>query len=47
MALVIRTENWKTRKGAVTKAVVRDEAGRLLGATNQTAAVTTVIVGRK
>jgi hypothetical protein len=47
MAIVIRTEAWNTKQGEVIKAVVRDEHGKILGATNQTASVTTAIVGRK
>jgi len=48
MKLVIATEVWKTRKGKVVKAVVRDEKGKLVGATNQTATVDRVqLVGRK
>lgn len=34
--VVIRTEVWITRKGRVSKAVIRDRKGRFLGATNQT-----------
>ena len=49
MNIVIRTEVWTTRKGQVVKAVVRDSLGKIVGATNQTAAVAAplVIVGRK
>ena len=48
MKLVIATEIWKTRKGNVVKAVVRDEKGKLVGATNQTAKVDSIqLVGRK
>ena len=32
----ISTEVWKTQKGVVTKAVVRDHKGHFIGATNQT-----------
>lgn len=48
--IVIRTEAWNTRKGIVVKAVARDNKGKILGATNQTAAVRTipeVVVGKK
>ena len=37
--LKIRTETWSTNKGTVVKAVLRDEKGRIVGATNQTSAV--------
>ncbi len=42
--VIVRTEKW----GKVIKAVVRDEQGRFIGATNQTQAVpqTLVIVGK-
>ena len=39
MPITIRTESWETKKGPAIKAVARDEKGRLLGATNQTASV--------
>ena len=45
--LVIRTEKWTTKRGIVIKAVVRDEKGKLVGATNQTKEVlesSTVVV---
>ena len=45
--LIVATETWNTRKGLAVKAVVRTADGRLVGATNQTAAVSPVIVGRK
>jgi hypothetical protein len=45
--IVISTEEWKTKQGIVVKAVARNEKGHLLGATNQTAAVAPVVVGRK
>ncbi len=45
--MIVRTETWATRKGAVVKAVVRNEDGTLVGATNQTAPVTLVIVGKR
>lgn len=49
MNIVIRTEVWNTRNGQIVKAVVRDAKGKILGATNQTAAVAAplVLVGRK
>lgn len=48
MKLVIATEIWKTRKGRVVKAVVRDTKGKFIGATNQTGIVDRVqLVGRK
>lgn len=51
MKIIVRTEIWNTSKGKVTKAVVRDANGRLVGATNQTAATpshpTVVVVGAK
>jgi hypothetical protein len=42
--VIVRTEKW----GKVIKAVVRDENGRFMGATNQTKAIpqTLVIVGK-
>jgi hypothetical protein len=39
MKVTVSTEVWNTSKGNVAKAVVRDEAGRFLGATNQTQTV--------
>lgn len=47
MKIIVRTEEWTTTKGKVTKAVVRDERGQLLGATNQTASLAPVVVGAK
>ena len=42
--IIVRTEKWDN----VIKAVVRDERGRFIGATNQTKAIpqTLVIVGK-
>jgi hypothetical protein len=34
--IIVRTEKWNTKQGPVIKAVVRDEAGTFIGATNQT-----------
>jgi len=45
--IVIRTEAWSTRKGQVIKAVARDTQGKILGATNQTASVSPLLVGKK
>lgn len=45
--ITIRTEAWETKKGIAIKAVARDEKGRILGATNQTATVTPLVVGKK
>lgn len=45
--IVVRTEVWSTKNGEVIKAVVRDESGRILGATNQTAVLRPAIVGAK
>lgn len=50
--IVIRTEAWNTKTGTVIKAVVRNEKGIFLGATNQTASVRTsavspLVVGKK
>ena len=39
MKVIVATEIWNTQKGAVAKAVVRDEKGTFLGATNQTKAL--------
>lgn len=39
MKVLVSTEVWNTAAGTVVKAVARDTKGRLLGATNQTAAV--------
>lgn len=49
MKIVITTEVWNTRNGQVIKAVARDTKGKIIGATNQTAAVAAplVLVGRK
>ena len=46
--IIVRTETWTTRTGAVIKAVVRDEKGKLVGATNSTrsVAVPQLIVGK-
>lgn len=46
--IVVRTETWKTQTGTVVKAVVRDEKGKLVGATNQTQPVKLpdIIVGK-
>ena len=49
--IVVRTEVWSTAAGTVAKAVTRDQLGRLIGATNQTANIPTiqkaVIVGKR
>lgn len=45
--IIVRTEKWKTQKGEVIKAVVRDERGKILGATNSTKSVTPQVVGKK
>jgi len=45
--IVLRTEIWATPSGPVAKAVARDEAGRIVGASNQTASISIGIVGRK
>lgn len=45
--IVIRTEAWSTKRGDVIKAVVRDDKGKILGATNQTAAIAPVLIGKK
>ena len=42
-SVIVRTEKW----GQAAKAVVRDEKGRFIGATNQTATVPFQIVGKK
>lgn len=39
MKVIVRTEVWNTAKGKIAKAVVRDEHGTFLGATNQTQAI--------
>lgn len=46
MKVLVSTEVWNTRKGAVVKAVVRTPEGRLVGATNQTKALTAAKVVR-
>jgi hypothetical protein len=43
--VIIRTEQWNTKTGKIVKAVARDEAGKIVGATNQTSNF--VLVGRK
>jgi hypothetical protein len=40
--IIVRTEKW----GNTAKAVVRDDKGRFLGATNQTKSVPLEIVGK-
>lgn len=45
--VVLATEVWDTRAGKVVKAVARTAEGTFLGATNQTASVAPVVVGRK
>ena len=47
--VIVRTEKWNTKQGTVIKAVVRDENGIFLGATNQTMPIQQVvnIVGSK
>jgi hypothetical protein len=37
--IIVRTEVWNTKVGTVAKAVVRDERGTFIGATNQTEAL--------
>jgi hypothetical protein len=46
--VIVRTEKWNTKQGQVIKAVVRDESGTFIGATNQTQVIpqTLVIVGK-
>ncbi len=46
--VIVRTEKWNRETGKVIKAVVRDERGMFLGATNQTKETpeTLVIVGK-
>ena len=39
MKAIVSTETWNTSKGKVAKAVVRDDKGHFLGATNQTKAI--------
>ena len=43
--VIIRTEHWNTKTGKIIKAVARDEKGKIVGATNQTANF--VLVGSK
>lgn len=45
--IIVRTEQWDTAKGAIVKAVTRNEDGTFLGATNQTKPVSlaTLVVG--
>lgn len=47
MKVIITTEVWNTRKGKVIKGVARDEKGRILGATNQTASYKFIEMGVK
>lgn len=46
--VIVRTEKWNVQGTPVIKAVVRDERGMFIGATNQTQATpqTLVIVGK-
>jgi hypothetical protein len=46
--VIVRTEKWNTKQGAVIKAVVRTPEGTFIGATNQTKVTpqTIVIVGK-
>lgn len=44
MKVIVATEIWNTQKGAVAKAVVRDEKGTFIGATNQTKVVPAKVV---
>ncbi len=39
MKVIVATEIWNTSKGPVAKAVVRNDKGTFLGATNQTQAL--------
>lgn len=39
LKVLVSTEVWNTRKGAVAKAVVRNVDGTIVGATNQTKAL--------
>lgn len=41
--VIVRTEQWNTKQGQVIKAVVRDEKGIFLGATNQTQVVPQIL----
>lgn len=45
--IVLATEVWNTKNGAVIKAVARDENGTFLGATNQTDSISvpSILVG--
>lgn len=36
MKIIVATEKWNTKKGLVSKAVVRTVTGTFIGATNQT-----------
>jgi len=45
--VIVSTEIWSTKHGKVTKAVVRTPNGTFLGATNQTAAIAPVVIGRR
>ena len=45
--VVLSTEVWSTRSGKVIKAVARTSEGPFLGATNQTAALAPLVVGRR
>lgn len=44
--IIVRTETWNTKQGKIAKAVVRDDKGKLIGASNQTQSVTVGIVGK-
>lgn len=46
-AVILATEVWNTREGKVVKAVARTAEGTFLGATNQTAAIAPVVIGRR
>ena len=46
-AVVLATEVWNTKSGQVIKAVARTSEGTFIGATNQTAAISPVVVGRR
>ena len=46
-AVVLSTEVWNTKSGKVVKAVARTTEGTFIGATNQTAAISPVVVGRR
>ena len=45
--VILSTEVWSTREGKVVKAVARTSEGTFLGATNQTAAIAPVVIGRR